>query len=287
MITTGRPSRRPSAVGTLGTTSTSAPASRARTSGCATGPVNATTSSQPGRRHLGLERRRGPDRRRPGCRCTSVPWSTGQAAGLDQVAPAPSPRAGCRRSTPQRVARRGAGRAARERVAVDAAVDDDDPVRRDRRRRAAGGEDDLAVALRDGDHERRVRAFSASMCWSRWMSDPWAVKLNGMPVSRCTTYAGRAGWVAKWPCTWTTPSAWKRAARWTAAGRRRAADEKPRLPRCPGSRPPAPGGRPRAGGPACAPGWRGRPATGAARSGPGRQGGRLGCTTAARSRCSG
>ncbi len=34
----------------------------------------------------------------------------------------------------------------------------------------------------------------------------WAVKLNGMPVSRCTTQAAVAGWLAKCACTWSTPS---------------------------------------------------------------------------------
>jgi hypothetical protein len=49
--------------------------------------------------------------------------------------------------------------------------------------------------------------FLSSMRRSMCRSEPCAVKLNGIPVSRPMTRPATAGWLAKWQCTCVTPSA--------------------------------------------------------------------------------
>ena len=61
--------------------------------------------------------------------------------------------------------------------------------------------------------------FWRSIRRSRCRSEPCAVKLYGMPLSRRITQATAAGWLAKWACTWPTPSADMRSANQTALGK--------------------------------------------------------------------
>ena len=91
------------------------------------------------------------------------------------------------------------------------------------------------LSCRDGGHERRLGHLLGQHRRSTCRSEPCAVKLNGIPVSRRMTKPATAGWLAKWQCTWATPSACIRRAAWATFGKKASAPAKkfglPQVPR--------------------------------------------------------